>query len=82
MKERWSKRSSFSHKGDISPLEGQSLQEKIVCSRVVTEEYCSLRLNSSDDIAGIPDNEVLLGPRITEDAIVNGKILDYSLVEN
>lgn len=65
MKERWSKRSSFSHKGDISPLERQSLQEKIVCSRVLTEEYYSLRLNSSDD--GIPDNEVLLDPRLTEE---------------
>ena len=32
-----------------------------------TEEYYSLRLNSSDDIAGIPDNEVLLDPRLTEE---------------
>ena len=35
-----------------------------------TEEYYSLRLNSSDDIAGIPDDEVLLYPRLTEDAIL------------
>ena len=32
-----------------------------------TEEYYSLRLNSSDDIADIPDDEVLLGPKLTED---------------
>ena len=44
-----------------------------------TEEYYSLRLNSSDDIAVIQDDEVLLYPRLTEDAMLNRKLLDYSL---
>ena len=43
---------------------------------VVTEEYYSLRINNPDDIAGIPDDEVFLEPRFTEDAILNRKILD------
>ena len=39
------------------------------------EEYYSLRLNSSDDIADIPDDEVLLGPKLTED-IKNENIIE------
>ena len=49
---------------------------------VVKEEYYSLRINSTDDIAGIPDDEVLRELRLTEDAILNGKLLDYFLAEN
>ena len=40
-----------------------------------TEEYYFLRLNSSDDIADIPDDEVLLGPNLTED-IKNENIIE------
>ena len=69
-------------KENVSPLEGQSLQGDFECSIAVTEEYYSLRLNSSNDIAGIPDDEVLLDPRLTEDAILNEKLLDYALPEN
>ena len=66
----------------VSPLEGQSLQGEFKCSLAVTKEYYSFRLNRSDYIAGIPDDEVLLDPILTEEAILNGKLLDYSLPEN
>ena len=77
-----SKQVVCSLKDGVSPEEGQSLQEEFECSLAVTEEYYSLRLNSSDDIAGIPNDEVLLDPVLTKDSIDSGKLLDYSLEEN
>ena len=47
---------------------------------LVIEEYYSLRLNSSDGIAGIPDEEALLEPRLTEDAKLNGKLENYQII--
>jgi len=46
------------------------------------EEYYSLRLNSFDNISGIPDDETLLNPVLTAEEIERGELLDYSLSEN
>lgn len=44
--------------------------------------YTGLRLNSSDSIAGIPtDDETALNPALTDDAIANGEVKDYSKPE-
>jgi len=37
-------------------------------------QYTSLRLNRSDDITGIPEDETLLNPVLTDQAIKNGEI--------
>ena len=45
---------------DISTSEGQSTQGEFKCSLSgLTEDYYSLRLNSSDNIAGIREDEIL-----------------------
>lgn len=44
-----------------------------------SQGYTSLRLNSSDDVAGIPfDDETLLNPVLTEEAIANNELKDCS----
>ena len=68
---------------DIKPSsEGHPIQGDFKCSAKVTKEYYSLRLNSSESIAGIPTEEELLDPKLTEQAIIKGKLLDYSKDEN
>ena len=68
---------------DISTSEGQSTQGDFKCTLSgLEEEYYSLRLNSSDNIAGIPDDETLLNPVLTAEAIERGELKDYSLSEN
>jgi len=47
-----------------------------------TKEFISLELSSSEDIAGIPEDKILLDPVKTEKAIKQGLILDFSLEEN
>ena len=46
------------------------------------KEFISLELSSSEDIAGIPEDKILLDPVKTEKAIKEGLILDFSLEEN
>ena len=61
----------------------QSVQGDFKCIlSSLEEEYYSLRLISSNDISGIPDDEVALDPVLTREAIKKNKLLDYSLVEN
>ena len=43
-----------------------------------TQEYTSLRLNSTDNITGVPEDETLLNPVLTEEAIKNNEIKDCS----
>ena len=43
-----------------------------------TQEYTSLRLNSTDDITGVPEDETLLNPVLTEEAIKNNQIKNCS----
>ena len=81
-REEETKEVGCSLKEDVLPPEGESLQGTFECSLAVTKEYYSFRLNYSDDIAGIPNDEVLLDPKLTEEAIRDGLLLDYSLPEN
>jgi hypothetical protein len=81
-REEETKEVGCSLKEDVLPQEGESLQGTFECSLAVSKEYYSFRLNYSDDIAGIPDDEVLLDPKLTEEAIRDGLLLDYSLPEN
>ena len=41
-------------------------------------EYTSLEIASSDDIAGLPNDETLLNPNKTDEAIANGELADLS----
>jgi len=67
---------------DISSSEGQPTQRDFKCTLSgLKEEYYSWRLNSSDNIVGIPDNETLLNPVLTAEAIERGELLEYSLSE-
>ena len=60
----------------ISTSEGQSTQGDFKCTLSgLKEDYYSLRLNSSDNIAGIPEDEILLNPVLTAEAIENGDLL-------
>ena len=43
--------------------------------------YSSFVLDSSDDIKGIPDNDILLNPLLTNSAISKGQLPDYSQKE-
>ena len=44
----------------------------------INKEYSSFVLNSSDDIMGIPDDDVLLNPLLTDAAISKSQLPDYS----
>ena len=67
----------------VKPAEGESAQGDFKCTiEGLTKEYYSLRLNSSDDITGIPDDEILLDPVLTKEAIDKNELLDYSIEEN
>ena len=67
----------------VKPAEGESAQGDFKCTiEGLTEEYYSLRLNSSDYITGIPDDEILLDPILTKEAIDKNELLDYSIEEN
>ena len=60
---------------NIKPEEGKTLQGVYKCTRSnLPGTYYSLRLNSSDSVAGIPKDEVLLDPILTAKAIENKKI--------
>ena len=66
-------------------LEGEQTQADFECNITglnETQEYKSFKLYDSKDIAGIPEDEILLDPVKTEEAIKDGILLDYSLEEN
>ena len=66
--------------------EGKSSQADFKCELTGLDkeiEYYSLRLNSSQFVAGIPeDDETLLDPKLTEKAITNKELLDYADEKN
>ena len=67
----------------VETIEGYSVQADFKCTITgLEEEYYSLRFNHSDFISGIPNDEILLNPVLTEEAIKLRKIIDYSLQEN
>ena len=71
-------------KKDVSPPEGESAQGEFRCelSGLKDGPYYSLRLNTSNYVAGFPDDEVALNPVLTAEAIKKNKVLDYSIEEN
>jgi hypothetical protein len=56
---------------DMSPPKGETVQGEFKCelSGLKDGPYYSLRLNTSNDLAGIPDDEVALDPILTAEAI-------------
>jgi hypothetical protein len=67
----------------VNIIEGYSAQAEFNCELTdLKEDYFSLRFNYSDFISGIPTDEILLNPDLTNDAINSGKIYDYSNVDN
>ena len=67
----------------ISSEIGKPVQGEFICNKTgLEEEYYSLRLNSSETITGIPTDEVLLDPVLTEIAIEKKIIIDFSKNEN
>ena len=67
---------------NVNPQKGKSLQIKYICQISglnISEGYTSFRLNYSNYIAGIPkDNDILLNPYLTDEAIINEEIKDCS----
>jgi len=65
--------------GVTLPLGQKLVQAPFSCSiSGLEKEYTSLEINYSDEIAGIPDDDVLLDPVKTEEAIKNKKLTDFS----
>ena len=61
----------------------KSEQGDFICFKAnLTEEYYSLRLNNSETITGIPKDEMLLDPILTDKAINDKKVIDFSVKEN
>ena len=70
----------------VTVEEGESSQADFKCELTGLDkeiEYYSLRLNSSSFVTNIPENdEILLDPILTEKAINNRELLDYSDEKN
>ena len=68
---------------EVSPEEGEIQQANFRCILGnLTEHYYSLRVNSSNYINDIPEDEILLDPKLTAEAIERGDLLDYTPTEN
>ena len=69
----------------VEVKESETKQASFKCEKKDLDKskvYTGLRLNSSDSIAGIPsDDETALNPALTDDAIANGEVKDYSKPE-
>ena len=66
---------------DVIVDEGETKQADYQCllpGLNITEGYTSIRLNTSEDIVGIPDDETLLNPYLTDEAIINNQIKNCS----
>ena len=46
------------------------------------EQYSSLILSNSTEISDLPEEEYLLNPVLTDNAIKEGKLVNYSLTKN
>ena len=70
----------------VTVEEGESSQADFKCELTGLDkeiEYYSLRLNSSSFVTNIPENDaILLDPILTEKAINNRELLDYSDEKN
>ena len=68
------------HESRVTIIEGNSAQTEFKCELTdLEEEYFSLRFYKSDFISGVPTDEILLNPDLTNDAIKLGKLYDYSM---
>ena len=66
----------------VNPTDGQ-IQADFSCQlNGLTGTYTSFILSYSDNVAGIPKEEILLNPIKTNEAITGGYLLDYSVEEN
>ena len=67
---------------NVEVTDNESKQAIFLCLRSGLNEskgYTSFRLNSSDDIAGIPtEDEIALNPVLTDEAISNNEIKNYT----
>ena len=64
----------------VNPIDGQA-QADFSCSTIEFEQtkvYKSFIVSYSDDFVGIPDEEILLDPIVTAEAIANNTLVDYS----
>ncbi len=61
---------------DVNVEDGKTLQANFKCEKSELDgEYIGLKLVSSDDVAGIPtDDDTLINPKLTDDAIAAGLI--------
>ena len=67
----------------VEVIKGNSAQAEFKCElKGLKEKYYSLRFIYSDFISGIPTDEILLNPELTDEAINLGELYDYSLQEN
>ncbi|MBR4260795.1 MAG: hypothetical protein IKQ33_02430, partial [Clostridia bacterium] len=68
---------------EVSSNEGETVQADFKCTiDGLEKDFYSLRANSSEYVSDIPKDETLLDPKLTEEAIGRGELLDYSLEEN
>ena len=68
----------------VDPQDGKTEQVEFKCTKeeLPSEKYLSFRFFGSDDISGIPTDEILLNPLLTQEANDRGELLDYSKPEN
>ena len=68
---------------NINNISYEIAQGEFICNKTgLIGSYSSLRLNSSENVTGIPKDEILLDPVLTEIAIKNNIINDFSIKEN
>ena len=63
---------------DVTLGSDKLVQANYLCKVEDTGNYDSLRLNSSDDVAGLPSDEALRNPNITDLAIADNELKDCS----
>ena len=61
---------------DVTLGSDKLVQANYLCKVEDTGNYDSLRLNSSDDVAGLPSDEALRNPNITDLAIADNELKD------
>ena len=64
---------------DVDIKDGKPHQGQFDCTIYDVDEASSFVFVDSPNIAGIPDNSVLLNPVLTENSISKGKLKDYSI---
>ena len=69
--------------GVILPSGQKLVQVQFSCSvSELEKEYRSLEISYTDEIAGNPDDDILLDPVKTKEAIEKNKLIDFSKVSD